>query len=409
MIDARRIRDDFPIFEREINGRPLVYLDNAATTQKPRAVIERIARFYSEEYANIHRSGHALAELAGAAYEEARSKVAEYLGAADPSEIIFTPGTTAGINMAARSFGEAFVGPGDEIVVTLMEHHSNLLPWRILCERKGASLRIAPLLDDGTLDLEALDGLIGEKTSLVAVTHVSNVLGTVNPVEEIVRLASDRSARVLVDGAQAVQHIPVDVGRIGCDLYAFSGHKVFAGTGIGVLYGRKEILESMPPADAGGGMVTSVTVGGSVYAGLPLRFEAGTPDFAGAAGLSAAIEYISGIGLEEIASHEHDLMDYAVDRLRSLSGMTVYGDPPDRCGSIPFNLEGIHPHDAALVLDGMGIAVRAGKHCAEPLVRHLGAGGTLRASFALYNSRDDVDALVDGLERAADILEGGSR
>lgn len=404
MIDVDRIRADFPGLADRIHGEPLTYLDNAATTQKPRVVLDRIADLYSRGHGNIHRGVHALGERASGAYEQARETVRRFLGAASTSEIVFTPGATSGINLVATAFGQAFVGPGDEILISRMEHHSNIVPWQLLCERTGATLRVVPLCSDSSLDLDALDRLLTPRTRLLAVTYVSNVLGTVNPVAEIVRRARARSVPVLIDGAQAVQHLPVDVQDIDCDFLVFSGHKVYAETGIGVLYGKREWLDRLPPASGGGGMVQTVTLDGFRAVDPPLKFEAGTPHFVGAASLAAAIEYLESIGLDAIRSHEQEVMEYALRRLRSIEGLVVHGAPPSRCGSIAFDLEGTHPYDLGMILDKLGIAVRTGTHCAEPVMRHLGVEATVRASFALYNTARDVDALVEGLTRAATML-----
>lgn len=403
-MDIDRIRADFPIFKRAIHGRPPAYLDNAATTQKPQVVLDRIAQFYSSEYANIHRGVHTLSEQASRIYEEARERVRAFLHARSTSEIIFTHGTTDGINLIAQSFGQSFVQPGDEIVITEMEHHSNIVPWQMLCRRRSAVLRRVPFGEDGRLDLDRYRALLGERTRLVAVTQVSNVMGVINPVKRMIRLARERSVPVLVDAAQAVQHLPLDVQDLGCDFLAFSGHKIYAGTGIGVLYGRDQMLEQLPPVQGGGGMVESVTWEEPSYARPPFRFEAGTPDFVGAAGLAAALTYIREIGIADIQRHERNLLDYALDRLDGVGELTIYGRPPERCGCLSFNLNGIHPYDAGLVLDKLGVAVRTGSHCAEPVMRHFGVDGMIRASFAIYNTEEDVDRLVEGLKRAVKML-----
>jgi cysteine desulfurase/selenocysteine lyase len=406
MLDINKIRSDFPILGLQINGQPLIYLDNAATTQKPRLVLDKIVDYYSTCNSNIHRGVHSLSERASGVYEAVRSQVGRFINAADPSEIVFTRGTTESINLVAASFGEAFVHSGDEIIITEMEHHSNLVPWQNLCQRKGAVLRILPFNDDGTLATDQLESLFSATTRLLSLTHVSNVLGQINPVREIIALAHAHEVPVLVDGAQAIQHLAVDVQDLDCDFFAFSGHKMYASTGIGVLYGKRKWLEAMPPYQCGGGMIDRVDFAGTTYAGLPLKFEAGTPHIAGTVSLSAAIEYIQGIGMDRILAHEADLLDYASRQLRSLDGITLYGQGNRRCGAISFNLADIHPYDAGMVLDKMGIAVRTGAHCAETVMKHYGITGTLRASFALYNTRDEIDRLILGLQKARRLLAG---
>lgn len=397
MMDIEAIRRDFPILERTIHGKPLVYLDNAATTQKPEVVLDKILRFYSDSNSNIHRGVHHLSERASEAYENARKTVKDFINAGDVSEIIFTSGTTEAVNLVAGSFGRRFIGRGDEIIVSEMEHHSNLVPWQILCEQCGAFLRIIPFEDDGKLKTDELERLITERTRLISVVYVSNALGVINPVEEIIKRAHARGIPVLVDGAQAVQHIPVDVRALDCDFFAFSGHKMYAETGIGVLFGKEKWLGCMPPYQTGGGMVGSVSFEKTTYAEPPLKFEAGTVNYVGALSLESAMRYIDSIGREEIAVHERDLLNYATDKLRDIGGIKIYGLAPKRCGVLSFNLDGVHSYDAGLILDSLGIAVRTGTHCAEPVMRHYGIDATIRASFALYNTREEVDRLVDGL------------
>ncbi len=399
MMDMEAIRKDFPILERKIHGKPLVYLDNAATTQKPRVVLDRILRFYSGSNSNIHRGVHHLSERASQAYENARKTVKAFINAGDASEIIFTSGTTAALNLVASSFGRRFIGRGDEIIVSEMEHHSNLVPWQILCEQCGAFLKVIPFEDDGTLKMDEFERLITERTRLISIVYVSNALGVVNPVREIIDRAHSRDIPVLVDGAQAVQHLPVDVRDLDCDFFAFSGHKIYAETGVGVLYGKEKWLESMPPYQAGGGMVGSVSFGKTTYAEPPLKFEAGTVNYVGAVSLESAIRYIDSIGREEIVDHERDLLNYATENLRGIEGLKIYGLSPERCGALSFNLENIHSYDAGLILDKLGIAVRTGTHCAEPVMRHYGIEATIRASFALYNTREEIDRLVEGIEK----------
>jgi cysteine desulfurase/selenocysteine lyase len=406
MLDIHKIRADFPILNQKIHGQPLIYLDNAATTQKPRQVLDKIVDYYSTCNSNIHRGVHSLSERASGVYEAVRTQVGRFINAADPSEIVFTRGTTESINLVAASFGEAFVHQGDEIIITEMEHHSNLVPWQNLCERKGAVLRILPFNDDGTLATDQLESLFSATTRLLSLTHVSNVLGQINPVREIIALAHAHEVPVLVDGAQSIQHLAVDVRDLDCDFFAFSGHKMYASTGIGVLYGKRKWLEAMPPYQCGGGMIDRVDFAGTTYGELPLKFEAGTPHIAGTVSLSAAIEYIQGIGMDRILAHEDDLLDYASRQLRSLDGITLYGQGNRRCGAISFNLADIHPYDAGMVLDKMGIAVRTGAHCAETVMKHYGITGTLRASFALYNTRDEIDRLILGLQKARRLLAG---
>lgn len=404
------LKSDFPILAREIHGRPLAYLDNAATTQKPSTVIDRVSDFYRKQNGNIHRGVHALSEEAGTLHEAARETVRSFIGAGDVREVIFTAGTTDAINMLAHAFGDAttgedaLIGEGDEILVTEMEHHSNLLPWQDLCRRRGATLRVIPLEQDGTLRMDDLSRRITGRTRFLAITHVSNVTGTVNPVEEIVRHAHDRGALVLVDGAQAVAHMPVDVSGLDCDFYVFSGHKMFAENGIGVLYGKAARLEELPPVRVGGGMVTSVTLEQRRDAELPLRFEAGTPNYPAAVSLAEAIRYLQRIGMERIREHERVLYDYVLDRLGEIMGLTVYGSAPQRSGSVAFNLDGIQHYDAGLIMDRMGVAIRTGTHCAEPLMRHFGVYGSMRASIALYNDADDIDRLAESVQKARAML-----
>ncbi len=404
MLDISKIRNDFPILSRKVHGRPLVYLDNAATTQKPRAVLDCIVEFYTNHNGNIHRGVHFLSEYASGLYEAARAKVQSFINASDPAEIIFTRSATESVNLVAASFGEAFVGEGDEIIVTEMEHHSNIVPWQNLCRRKGAALKFVPFRDDGSLAMDRLRSLISDRTKLVSAVYVSNVLGQINPAKEIVSLAHGFDIPVLIDGAQAVQHMPVDVQELDCDFFVFSGHKMYADTGIGVLYGKRIRLEAMPPYQSGGGMIKSVEMNETVFGEPPLKFEAGTPHIAGAASLAAAIDYIGKIGLEKIEAHESDLIRYAVQRLQSIDGVEIYGRTSRPCGAVSFNLEGVHPYDAGVILDKLGIAVRTGNHCAQPVMKHYGIPGTIRASFAVYNTRDEIDGLIAGLEKARKML-----
>ena len=397
VFDVASIRQDFPLLRRRVHDKPLAYLDNAATTQKPQAVIDRVSQFYVEENANVHRALHSLSEQATAAFEGARATIGRFLNARLAEEIVFVRGTTEAINLVAQTYGRSRVGRGDEIVISTMEHHSNIVPWQILCEQQGARLRVIPITDAGELDLDAYATLLTDRTRIVAVTHVSNVLGTVNPVKEIVRLAHERGIPVLVDGAQAVAHDSVDVQALGCDFYAFSGHKVFGPTGIGVLYGTSALLGSMPPYQSGGDMIRSVSFEQTRYDDPPRRFEAGTPDIAGAVGLAAAIDYLTGIGLARIACVERALLDYATRALSQLPGVRVIGAPAARAGVLSFVLDGVHPHDVGTILDREGVAIRAGHHCCEPLMDRLGVPATARASIAVYNTREDIDALVTAL------------
>ena len=403
-LDVERVRKDFPILEQEVRGKPLVYLDSAATTQKPRAVLDAIARYYLADNANVHRGVHLLSERATQAYEAAREKVQRFINAARAHEIVFVRGTTEAINLVAQTYGRRRVRQGDEILVTVMEHHSNIVPWQMLCEEKGAILRVAPMDDDGQLLLDELERLIGPRTRMLALGHVSNALGTIHPVRRIIEMAHRRKVPVLLDGAQAVPHLAVDVQALGCDFYAFSGHKLFGPTGIGVLYGRAELLEEMPPWQGGGDMISSVTFEKTTYNKLPYKFEAGTPDIAGAIGLGAAIDYVSGLGLAAIAAHEDDLLAYATQALREVPGLRLVGTAKEKASVLSFLFGEVHPHDIGTILDREGIAVRTGHHCAQPLMRRLGVAATARASLALYNRRGDVDALVGGLHKVREVF-----
>ncbi len=406
MLDINRIRKEFPILAKEVQGKSLVYLDNAATTQKPQVVLDTIIEFYSSRNSNIHRGVHFLSEQASMAYESARETVREFINAESVSEIVFTSGTTEAINLVADSFGNKFIREGDEILISEMEHHSNIVPWQILCDRSKAVLRVVPFSDDGTLMMDELRRLITRRTKLISIIHVSNVLGVINPLREIIELAHSCGIPVLVDGAQAVQHFSVDVQELDCDFFAFSGHKMYADTGIGVLYGKEKWLEDMPPYQSGGGMVDSVSFEKTTYADLPFKFEAGTGNYVGAISMGAAIKYIQGIGLDEIAVYESDLLDDATERLSAIKGINLYGLSPKRCGAVSFNLEDIHPYDAGMILDKLGIAVRTGTQCAEPVLRHYGVSAVIRASFALYNTREEIDKLSEGIQKTQKILTG---
>ena len=396
--DVMRARNDFEILSRSVYGRPLVYLDNAATSQKPTAVIDAERRYYEEQNANIHRGVHYLSERATSAYDEVRAKMRRFLNAAHDHEIIFTRGTTDGINLVAASFGRAFVRAGDEIVVTEMEHHSNIIPWQLLCEQTGAVLRVVPITDEGELQPGAFEQLLGERTRLVSIVHLSNALGTINPVAQMIAQAHARGIPVLVDGAQSAPHLGVDVRALDCDFFVCSSHKMLGPTGTGALYGKTEWLDRMPPYQGGGDMIATVAFEGSTWAPLPAKFEAGTPNIAGVIGLGAAIDYIEAVGVEAIARHEDDLLAFATERVGSLDGVRLVGTARERASVLGFVMDGIHPHDIGTILDNEGIAIRAGHHCAQPVMRRLGVPATARASFALYNVREEIDALVDGLE-----------
>lgn len=398
-IDVERLRQDFPILGERVRGRPLVYLDNAATSQKPRAVIEAVSRFYAAENANIHRGVHTLSERATVAYEGVRERVARFLNAASPREIVFTRGTTEAINLVAHSWGATALRPGDEILVTAMEHHSNLVPWQLLAGRTGAVVRAVPITNSGELDLDAFGRLLTERTRLFAVTHVSNALGTVNPVRELVARAAAQGVVTLIDGAQSVPHLAVDVRALGCDFFAFSGHKVYGPTGVGVLYGREALLERMPPWQGGGDMIETVTLEGSTYAPPPARFEAGTPMVAQVIGLGAALDYLEGLGLAATGAWEEELLARATEQVGALDGVRLIGTAREKSSVLSFVMDGVHPHDIGAVLDDEGVAVRAGHHCAQPVMRRFGVPATVRASFAFYNTHQEVAALVRGLRR----------
>ena len=401
-LDLERIRADFPILDQEVNGKRLVYLDNAASTQKPRQVIEAIDRFYRRDNANVHRGVHELSHRATEAYEQARGKVARLFGIADEGELVWTKGTTEGLNLIAYTWGLANIRAGDEILLTVMDHHSNLVPWQILAQRTGAKLRFLDIDDQGRLDLSALDDLLTERTKLVSVAHVSNALGTVHPISKIAERAHAVGAVMVVDGAQSAPHMPVDVPSLGADFYAFSGHKMCGPTGIGGLWGRRELLEAMPPFHGGGDMIDVVELESSTYAPLPMKFEAGTPHIAGAVGLGAAADYLGAIGRDAILAHERQLMAYAMERMAEVPDLTIHGprDVAERSAVVSFSLADVHPHDIATILDQEGVAVRAGHHCCQPLMRRMCLPATARASFYLYSGTDDVDRLVDALHRA---------
>jgi cysteine desulfurase/selenocysteine lyase len=403
-LDVARLRDDFPILAQRIHDRPLVYLDNAASAQKPRQVIEAIAHFDAHDYANIHRGVHTLSQRATAAFETARDTVQRFLHADDRKEIIFTRGTTESINLVAHSYARATCHLGDEIVLSTMEHHSNIVPWQIVCRERGAVLRVIPMNDAGELELDAYARILSPRTRLVAVTHVSNALGTINPVRELIRLAHERGIPVLLDGAQAVPHLPIDVQALDCDFYAFSSHKLFGPSGVGVLYGKAALLDAMPPYQGGGEMISAVTFEKTFYKGLPAKFEAGTPNITGVVGLGAAIDYVTAIGLEAIGAWEHELLTYATARIREVPGVRLIGTARDKASVLSFVIDGIHPHDVGTILDREGIAVRAGHHCAQPVMQRFQIPATTRASFAFYNTHAEVDALIAGVRTAIEVF-----
>src|SRR5712691_4895840 len=403
-LDIERLRADFPILRQRVRGKPLVYLDNAATSQKPHVVIDAVTRFYSSENANIHRGVHFLSERATLAYDAVREKVARFLNARSAREVVFTRGTTESINLVAQSFGRTLLRPGDEVLITGMEHHSNIVPWQLLCEQTGARLRAVPITGTGELDLAAFDRLLGERTRLVALVHVSNALGTINPVRELVVRAHARGVPVLVDGAQSAPHLGVDVQSLDCDFFACSGHKMFGPTGVGVLYGRESLLERMPPWQGGGDMIASVTLERSTWAPVPAKFEAGTPMIAEVIGLGAAIDYLHAVGLAGIAAWEHELLATATERVREIDGLRLVGTAREKASVLSFVMDGVHPHDIGTVLDDEGVAIRAGHHCAQPVMQHFGVPATARASFAVYNTHEEVDVLVRGLRRVRKVF-----
>jgi cysteine desulfurase/selenocysteine lyase len=397
--DVDEVRRDFPILREKVYGKPLVYLDNAATSQKPQLVIETLQKFYSLENANIHRGIHFLSERATQAYEDARAKVRGFLNAAESREIIFVRGTTEGINLVAQSYGRKFIGEEDEIILSAMEHHSNIVPWQILCEQVGARLRIIPMNDDGELLIDEYERLLSDRTKLVAVTHLSNALGTINPIKQIIQIAHRGGVPVLVDGAQAVPHLKVDVRDLDCDFYAFSGHKLYGPTGVGVLYGKASLLDAMPPYQGGGDMIRSVTFEKTLYNVLPYKFEAGTPNIAGGIGLGAAIDYLSQVGLDLVTEYERELLDYATEAVSTITGVQIIGTAREKAGILSFVLEGVHAHDVGTILDQEGIAIRTGHHCAMPVMQRFGVPATARASLAFYNTREEVDALVGAIHK----------
>jgi len=396
--DITRIRADFPILAQEVHGKPLVYLDNAASAQTPQPVLDALIKFYQQDYSNIHRGVHVLSQRSTEAYEDARLKLQRHFNAEEVSEIIFVRGTTEAINLVAQTYGRSHIHKGDEILISAMEHHSNIVPWQMLCEQTGAVLRVIPMDDQGTLDMEEFDKLLSPKTKLVSVVHVSNALGTINPVKEIIKKAHSIDVPVLLDGAQACPHMKIDVQDLDCDFYTMSGHKLFGPTGIGTLYAKSKWLEALPPYHGGGDMIESVSFEKSVYAKAPHKFEAGTPNIAGTIGMGAAIDYLQSIGMEQIAAYEAELLDYATKALEQISGLRLIGTSPNKASVLSFVLDGIHPHDIGTILDQKGIAIRAGHHCAEPVMKRFGIPATARASLAFYNTHAEIDALVDGIE-----------
>jgi len=404
MLDVESIRKDFPLLARKVHGKPLVYFDNGATSQKPQAVIDALNRYYAEENSNIHRGVHYLSELATSLYEEARKKLRRFVNARRLEEIIFVRGTTEAINLVAQSYGRKFLGAGDEIIVSAMEHHSNIVPWQMLCEQVGARLRVIPINHDGEPVLDEFRRLLNDRTKFVSITHVSNALGTVVPVKEVVKLAHASGVPVLLDGAQAVPHLPVDVQEIDCDFYAFSGHKMFGPTGVGVLYGRAELLGKMPPYQGGGDMISLVTFEKTHYNVLPYKFEAGTPHIAGGIGLGAAVDYLAGLNWDQVAAHERDLLEYATQAITKIDGLRIIGTAKEKAGVISFVLDHVHAHDVGTILDQEGVAVRAGHHCAMPVMQRFGVPATTRASFAFYNTRAEIDVLVGALHRVLKVF-----
>lgn len=405
MFDLNKIREDFPILGMQVNGRPFAYLDNGATAQKPRSVIECVDRIYKESNSNIHRGSHHLSNVMTTRYEEARERVRRFIGAAAAEEIIFTAGATSSLNLVAGSYGRMAVGKGDKVIVSYMEHHANIVPWQMLCNEKGAALKVIPLKDNGTLDMEAYLGMLDERVKVVAITQASNVLGTINDLRPIIEAAHKVGAVVVVDGCQGIVHGGVSVTELGCDFYAFSGHKLYAPTGIGVLYGKRELLDAMPPYMGGGDMVDKVSFEKTTYAETPLKFEAGTTDYVGAIALGEAIEYLNSIDMKAALEHENALTKYAIELLSQVDGLTIYGSAPDRCSIVSFNVEGIHHMDMGMILDKMGVAVRTGTHCAQPLMELYGTTGMVRASMAFYNTTREIEQLREAVDRAVSMFK----
>ena len=402
--DVARIREDFPILDQMVNGKPLVYLDNAATTQKPQVVIDALVNYYTSDNSNVHRGVHTLSQRATEDFDIGRSKARQFLNAGSDQEIIFVKGTTDGINLVAQSYARPNLGEGDDIIISTMEHHSNIIPWQVLCQEKGAHLRVIPISDAGELLIDEYEKLLTPRTKLVAITHVSNVLGTVNPIEQIVEIAHNRGVPVLVDGAQAVPHMAVDVQKLGCDFYVFSGHKIYGPTGIGVLYGKSELLEAMPPYQLGSDMIKSVTFEHTIYNDLPFKFEPGTPHIAGVIGMGAAIDYLNGIGMDRIDAYEHDLLEYGMECLSGIDGVQLIGTAPGKSSVMSFVMDSAHPHDIGTILDTEGVAVRTGHHCAQPLMHRFGVPATARASLSFYNTKDEIDLLVKAIDRVIEVF-----
>lgn len=405
MFDLNKIREDFPILGMQVNGRPFAYLDNGATAQKPRSVIECVNNIYKESNSNIHRGSHHLSNVMTTRYEEARERVRRFIGAAAAEEIIFTAGATSSLNLVAGSYGRMAVGKGDKVIVSYMEHHANIVPWQMLCNEKGAALKVIPLKDNGTLDMEAYLGMLDERVKVVAITQASNVLGTINDLRPVIEAAHKVGAVVVVDGCQGIVHGGVSVTELDCDFYAFSGHKLYAPTGIGVLYGKRELLDAMPPYMGGGDMVDKVSFEKTTYAETPLKFEAGTTDYVGAIALGEAIEYLNGIDMKAALEHENTLTKYAIELLSQVDGLTIYGSAPDRCSIVSFNIEGIHHMDMGMILDKMGVAVRTGTHCAQPLMELYGTTGMVRASMAFYNTTQEIEQLREAVDRAVSMFK----
>jgi cysteine desulfurase/selenocysteine lyase len=402
--DVQNVRRDFPILAERVHGKPLVYLDSANTSQKPQAVLDAMDEYYRHANANIHRATHLLSERATALYEGARAKAATFINAPDPKTIVLTKGTTDGINLVAQSYGRSVLKPGDEVVLSWLEHHSNIVPWQLVCEQTGARLRVVPINDAGEVDIDQYASMLSARTRIVAIGHVSNALGTINPVREIIEQAHARGAVVLIDGAQAIPHLAVDVQALDCDFYVFSSHKMFGPTGVGVLYGRQSLLEAMPPYQGGGDMIASVTFEKTCYNVVPYKFEAGTPNIAGVAGFGAAVDYLMGIDRAAALAHEDDVLAYATTRVREIPGARIFGEAKHKTGVLSFLLEGVHPHDAGTILDNEGVAVRTGQHCAQPVMDRFGITATIRASLAIYNTREEIDVLVRALERVRGVF-----
>lgn len=404
-LNVEEIRKDFPILHRQVNGKPLVYFDNGATSQKPQQVIDVINRYYQHENSNIHRGIHTLSQEATDAYEKARTTVQQFINAKHHHEVIFTSGTTGSINLVASSFGKKHLQAGDEIIISTMEHHSNIVPWQMICEEKGAILKVIPISDKGELLLDEFEKLLSSKTKLVSITHVSNTLGTINPVKEIIKLAKAVGAAILIDGAQAVPHTKVDVQALDCDFYAFSAHKMFGPTGVGILYGKEAILNDLPPYQGGGDMIKTVTFEKTTYNELPHKFEAGTPNIVGGLGLAAAIDYMNNIGIANIEAYEHELLSYATEKIKQIEGIRIIGEAANKASVLSFLVDGTHPSDIGMIIDKLGIAIRTGHHCTEPLMNRFDIPGTARASFAFYNTKEEIDVFIKALERAVNMLK----